>query len=290
MAAPCLVDAIPIAAARLDSATTVIETNALWRAWGMAHCVPCPAMGVRLDEAWRHLPAPVRQAWQNVCRTGHDRAQADYGLDTTDGSRRWYRLEICHLAGGGFVVLHSDVTAHRNAVAAAEREALVDPLTGLWNRRAIDRLLAERVPAATAAQPTLLALIDVDDFKLVNDRFGHVMGDRVLCELADRLVAAVRKGDEVGRIGGDEFVVLVNGVASLGQARELSERLRRAIERPIDLDGVALDVKASMGTTLLDGSQPDAVTALAIADRRMYRDKGLQCVPSPSLPRLAVAG
>ncbi|MCO4772558.1 MAG: diguanylate cyclase [Deltaproteobacteria bacterium] len=136
----------------------------------------------------------------------------------------------------------------RLANTRLEQLASHDPLTGLLNRRGLeDVLLAEQARGARIGGPPLAALLDLDDFKAVNDRFGHHVGDEVLRRVAARLCGAVRPSDHCARIGGDEFLVLFPG-ADLDRAEEMAERLREAVSAGSLLGGgEPLSLSASVG-------------------------------------------
>jgi diguanylate cyclase (GGDEF)-like protein len=189
------------------------------------------------------------------------------------------------------VVVRDVVT--RDALAASLRaEALHDSLTGLANRR----LLFDRIDQARrrlSRRPGLVALIyvDLDRFKAVNDRWGHVAGDHVLRRTAQRLEGAVRDGDTVARIGGDEFVVLVEGLESADDVDVLAERIVAACSAPIAWRGDVLDVGASVGVAVGDGAVGDADAFLGTADRAMYAAKSaggrrrvIAHAPAPGAP------
>ncbi|HEX6568988.1 MAG TPA: GGDEF domain-containing protein, partial [Acidimicrobiales bacterium] len=128
---------------------------------------------------------------------------------------------------------------------ALRRQALTDPLTGLGNRTAFERRLGD------AAGPVTIALLDLDDFKPVNDTHGHDTGDAVLRVVAERLRASVRDGDLAVRVGGDEFaIVFAPGTDRAGAALS-AERVVRAVQAPIGLDGslrVAVGVSYGLAT------------------------------------------
>jgi diguanylate cyclase (GGDEF)-like protein len=154
---------------------------------------------------------------------------------------------------------------------ALDRSARVDPLTGVMNRRGILELLQRELRAASAGgAPVSVALVDVDRFKHVNDHFGHAAGDTVLRLVAHALVANARAADDVGRLGGDELVLVLPGSDEVGAAL-VASRLRQVrvpIEAPGDGEVVTLSVGAA---TRRPGEGADAL--LARADHAMYLDK-----------------
>jgi diguanylate cyclase (GGDEF)-like protein/PAS domain S-box-containing protein len=149
-------------------------------------------------------------------------------------------------------------------------EALHDPLTGLANRTLLrDRLDHALARSAREGTPAGVLFVDLDEFKEVNDRFGHAAGDVVLAEVGRRLRAAVRPVDTVARLGGDEFVVVCEAVDE-DTALALGQRLDTAIRRPLEVGGVQQHLTASIGIAL--GSD-DADSILASADAALYQAK-----------------
>jgi diguanylate cyclase (GGDEF)-like protein len=202
-------------------------------------------------------------------------------LDSTNGT--WVngrRVRVHRLRGGDRVRLGTFVARY---VAAGDPEgrqladlALAsrrDALTALPNRRAFEEDLArEAARAARTAAPLSLVALDVDRFKAVNDERGHAAGDAVLRAVAARAAAAIRAGDLLARVGGEEFAILLPG-ADLARAAEAAERIRAALAAlPVEAAGHAVAITASFGcAALAPGEPPDAL--LARADARLYEAK-----------------
>jgi len=154
--------------------------------------------------------------------------------------------------------------------AKMRHDAVHDPLTGLANRTLLrDRLEQVRARVERDDADTGVLFVDLDDFKQVNDAFGHGTGDAVLVEFAARLRGAVRPADTVARVGGDEFVVVCDHLDDAAAAA-LAERIQEAISPPIAIDGGELAMSASIGIAV--GRDPYAL--LADADAAAYRAKG----------------
>ena len=151
--------------------------------------------------------------------------------------------------------------------------ALLEPLTGLYNRRYfLERMSVELAAARRHGLALSLLLLDVDHFKLVNDRLGHAAGDEALRMLARVLLGALRKEDVLARFGGEEFIVLARE-ATLAGAHALGERIRKAVERSrFSFDGAEVALTASVGVTVFGGEAADG-ELLETADRALYRAK-----------------
>ena len=161
----------------------------------------------------------------------------------------------------------------------ANQLASTDSLTHLANRRMIlDDL--KKIAASTYRHKNYGAVLimDLDGFKAVNDTHGHEVGDAVLIEISERLKSMQRTEDAIGRIGGDEFVILVHGLGDNEEiARkkilELAERIIRLVSEPISFNGINMQVGASIGIHLLGSENIDAETSLRKADEALYRAK-----------------
>ncbi|OCB17440.1 diguanylate cyclase [Mycobacterium malmoense] len=154
-----------------------------------------------------------------------------------------------------------------------ERLATFDTLTGLVNRaEAMDRLAAALEQPQPAGTHLGVLFCDVDQFKEINDTWGHGTGDLVLATLAARIQQSVRRGDTVGRTGGDEILVLLPGVGSIDEVTQIAQKIRCRAAEPIDVAGEALHATLSIGATLaVPGDSVDTITARA--DAAMYRAK-----------------
>src|SRR5271169_1382671 len=165
-------------------------------------------------------------------------------------------------------------------IAAGEEllyRATHDNLTGVVNRGVImDTLRKERARQAREGGSFGIVLMDLDHFKYVNDTYGHLAGDEVLRETAQRMTAHIRPYDSVGRYGGEEFLIVVP-FADGPRTQALAERIRRAIEaKPMLVNSIPISVTASLGVTASVNSSPrDAQEILRLADAALYRAKEL---------------
>ena len=152
--------------------------------------------------------------------------------------------------------------------------AFHDSLTGLPNRALLlDRLQQALNRSSRDLVPRAVLFIDLDRFKVINDSLGHKAGDELLKTVTGRLRASLRPGDTAARFGGDEFVVLLDGVADVGRAVRVGERITEALEAPIELAGRQVFVRASVGIALAEDSESRPEILLRNADVAMYEAK-----------------
>jgi diguanylate cyclase (GGDEF)-like protein len=167
-----------------------------------------------------------------------------------------------------------DITDRKETENRIQRLALEDPLTGLSNRRAFTETLKAAISRATRQNAsTALLLVDLDEFKPLNDALGHDQGDIVLQAVAERLKLGVRAGDFVCRLGGDEFGVIVDGIAAPGTAEAVADRIITEVQKPFALDGKPLKLNLSIGISVFprDGAEEQAL--YKNADLALYRAK-----------------
>jgi diguanylate cyclase (GGDEF)-like protein/PAS domain S-box-containing protein len=175
-----------------------------------------------------------------------------------------------------FVGVFNDVTVARHYERRLHHLAHHDPLTGLANRTLLQERLKQAIQFATRNKRAgALAFMDLDNFKHINDNLGHDVGDVVLRETAMRLRANMREDDTVARVGGDEFVLVINDQGSVEQVGDLLERIRRSVSVPILAGGTEVVPGTSIGVALFprDGGTVDKV--MRAADAAMYHAKSL---------------
>ena len=171
----------------------------------------------------------------------------------------------------GFVMMLRDVTEGKQYEEEIKHLAYHDALTGLPNRVLLsDRLAQTLVQANRNGSQGALLILDLDNFKDVNDALGHGMGDLLLRAVSDRLKQLVRKSDTVSRMGGDEFVLLLPKVVSLEGATLFARKLVKAFHHPFDCGGTTLQVTASIGIALFPEDGRDEETLLKKADIALY--------------------
>ncbi|MEI4233827.1 diguanylate cyclase domain-containing protein [Roseovarius sp. D22-M7] len=201
-------------------------------------------------------------------------AVRDFGLTGLDFAPTDLTTEMLYLVEAKSAAMaesHQLNLRLEDARIAAHEQALTDTLTGLKNRRALDHLLERQ---QQAGQPFALLHLDLDHFKEVNDAHGHAMGDHVLQEAARRMLAQVRAGDVIARVGGDEFVFVLPGAEMAPGVANAAARLIAGLEAPITCDGQVCHISASIGATLSCYYKvPDIAHMMADADRALYTAK-----------------
>ncbi len=218
-----------------------------------------PGCGRLSDVLERCNPSARAEITQAMARTIETGIPYDLEVDlaTMDGTPRRVRIigevEIDKGRTAALVGVIQDVTERRALEAMLRRSADTDPLTGLANRAAFDRALeAAMARAAEADTPLTLALIDLDDFKEVNDTHGHTAGDDVLRAVGQRLGELWLKGSMAARLGGDEFAVIVEDAELAADPGGVAVRIEEMLRVPVRSDGRRLPARGTVGAALLD--------------------------------------
>lgn len=210
-----------------------------------------------------------------------------------DGSLFWNSLRIAPVRDANGVLTHfvgvqTDVTRRVQNEEELARLAHYDWLTGLPNRKLLEDRISLGIERAKREKTEFsVAFIDLDNFKIFNDRIGHAAGDTVLVEVARRLAASVRAEDTVCRLGGDEFVIMFEGLGDSALLHEALNRLQHSLQEPIELAGKEYFVAASIGIVTYPRDGDSAQSLIQHADLAMYKAKadgrGVIRVYSPSL-------
>jgi len=187
------------------------------------------------------------------------------------GKGRWLRM-ICEPVGDDIAATFVDITDGKAKERQMESIATSDPLTGVLNRRGFERDAAQRLTDSADDATGALLFIDLNDFKQINDQFGHEIGDQLLTIASERLRRSLRSCDIIGRPGGDEFVALVPDVDD-EVADKLASRLTNALEEPYLIGREKLQCAASIGLALYPKNASTLTGLLREADQAMYRAK-----------------
>lgn len=219
--------------------------------------------------AARALTRPLQDMMHAIQRFSKDRSVSPLPLRRQD--------ELGQLARS-FQEMQQEIVEHLNQLNesrnALDHLAQHDPLTGLPNRRMFfERLQQAIANARRTHQPLALLFIDLDYFKEINDSHGHALGDEVLKAVARLLSSATREVDTVARLGGDEFVILFNVLEEPQDIQRIVHKLHERFQSPLRIDGLALNVRASIGVSRYPEDGDSAERLMQHADRAMYAAK-----------------
>lgn len=195
------------------------------------------------------------------------------------GDLFWNDLYVAPVRDDGGRITHyvgvlSDITDSRKYQLELERRATHDLLTGLANRGLLmDRIQLAVMQAKRRAQKVALLFIDLDGFKIINDGFGHAVGDQVLKLTGNRLAANIRQGDTAARLGGDEFVIVLNDQERIEEVSDAVQRIMEAVLRPIPIQQQEFTLTCSIGISVCPDDGDDPAELLKFADIAMYKAK-----------------
>jgi diguanylate cyclase (GGDEF)-like protein/PAS domain S-box-containing protein len=279
------VDALSANIAILDRSGTIVAVNRAWRDFadanppvsgnvceGANYLEVCAAAKGEGEENARAFAAGIRE----VLAGTREKFSLEYPCHSPF-ERRWFVGRVTCFSGNGtlrVVVAHEDITERKLSEEQILVMAYHDTLTGLPNRL----LLQDRLPQALAhagrnGQIVGVMYLDIDRFKKVNDTLGHQLGDQVLKGFAGRLEGCVRRSDTVARMGGDEFVIVIAGIAEPEGVTEVARKIIDVMKPPLRLPQREVQVTASIGVALYPRDGQDGETLLKHADLALYDAK-----------------
>lgn len=188
---------------------------------------------------------------------------------------RWIKVNILHATENSLVGFFEDYDMEmrqQKMIEEVNKQVMIDELTGLYRRDSFIKILTERNKTITPEKMGALILIDLDGFKEVNDQLGHALGDRALIDAAVSLKSVLRKDDLVGRLGGDEFLVYLEGIKDINGVKKCATKLNEVLTNTYEKDGKVVQVTASMGVVLYDKNIPFK-ELYERADEELYKVK-----------------
>lgn len=267
----------PIGIFQLDANGKLVYANDRW------HMITGTESG---DATWEKHENQIVKEDVDLYRSSWHRSRhkkqsvlVEYRYQAGEGGEKFFMENIAPLAAAsgmdGMIGTLADVTELKNAQKELEKLAFYDPLTGLPNRRFfIDLLGFGLAKAKRSVDKAAVLVLDIDNFKRVNDLLGHAGGDHLLQQQASRIRAAVREQDAVCRMGGDEFTIMLTPVKEISEITSLAKRVLDAINAPVVIDNHTIEVTASIGVALYptDGEKPEDL--MRTADMALYEAKG----------------
>lgn len=221
----------------------------------------------------------AREFLSRVVNKGQKQENMEYRVRRQDGAWVWHTANGAPLFDSdgtlvGMICIARDISERKETESRILHMAHHDALTDLPNRSLFfDRLQQALHLAARHQRKLALMFVDLDHFKPINDTYGHDVGDRVLQEAAQRMSKALRGSDAIGRIGGDEFAVLLSEIDSIRTAFEVLAKIRDAIHLPIQIGDLELQISCSIGVAIYPDHGTDAPSLFRHADLAMYRAK-----------------
>ena len=223
-----------------------------------------------------------QQMWKALYETGGWQGEIWNRRKSGEAFPEWLTISAVHDAKGrltNYVASLTDISERKDAEEKIQHLAFYDPLTNLPNRRLMRQRLEQALVVCRREQHyAALIFLDLDDFKNVNDLYGHQIGDGMLCQVAERLRHALRERDTVARFGGDEFVVLlegleVNATEAATQVEHIGRKLLQTLREPYLIKDQVFSSSASLGIVLFNDEQHTADELMQYADLSMYSAK-----------------
>jgi len=257
-----------------DSQGIIVEVNeAFSQITGYSHR---EAVGqhTRLLRSGRHDSEFYERMWDSIRDTGVWRGEIWNKRKNGEIYPELLTITRVDGSGGGYVAIFADISKIKENEEALQRLAHYDQLTGLPNRYLIDERLAHGLRRAGRRGSRLAVIfVDIDSFKNVNDSLGHSAGDKLLRVMAERLRNTLRDEDNIGRIGGDEFLIVLEDISSADDITAVAEKIIGALRVPVDIDGRMVSVSASLGISLHPEDGTSAAVLMRNADAAMYSAK-----------------
>ncbi|NVK01685.1 MAG: diguanylate cyclase [Oceanospirillaceae bacterium] len=233
----------------------------------------------RIEQWANELNRPVHEIREAAMEHLLQQLEKPGDFELNDGKNgRFFRVRATEFESHPEILLLEDTTVTHEYQRRLQQQAMIDDLTGLPNRRTLNISLKRWCASSRRdANPFAVMLIDLDGFKPINDQHGHATGDHVLATISERLQSRTRQNDLFGRLGGDEFLLLAEGVTNREESQQLCDQIQSIIREPIECTAAdrvfEVSVGASVGVALCPTHSTDAGELLLLADRAMYQVK-----------------
>lgn len=260
-----------------DAANQIISVNPAFTAitgYGPEEVI---GKNPRVLSSGKHSNEFYKQMWEGLLNTGNWAGEIQNRRKNGDIYTEWLSINVLKDENGTVnrhIAVFSDITEAKRAKETIERQASIDTLTGLPNRNLVmDRLGQMLAASRRGGRLFAVMFMDLDHFKAVNDALGHAAGDELLIRVAHRIRDALRECDSVGRMGGDEFIVLLNDIAHAEDIIPIANKILTEVSRPLVVAERTLQTAASIGITVYPMDGDSVETLLKNADSAMYEAK-----------------
>tara|TARA_R110000744_G_scaffold121309_2_gene225886 strand:- start:3188 stop:5305 length:2118 start_codon:yes stop_codon:yes gene_type:complete len=257
-----------------DASATITEVNDAFSRISGYTSEEVLGENAKILQSERHSPEFYAEMWQTLLKQGYWEGEIWNRRKNGEIYPEMRTISAVNNADGCveyYVSLCTDITAMKAHQNQLEHIAHYDLLTNLPNRVLLaDRLSHAMLQCSRHQQALAVLFLDLDGFKLINDNYGHNVGDELLIAVSVRMKAALREGDSLARIGGDEFVAVLADLSSVEDCEPVLERLLLAASEPITIGSVVLNVSASIGVTFYPQDNVDADQLMRHADQAMY--------------------
>lgn len=223
----------------------------------------------------------IQHIMDSICKTeaGPENAETIVApFEKNDGEKIWAEVKVIPIGDEdepNVQIVFRDVTEKKKYESQLEYFAYHDPLTGLKNRRRFSQMVKEAIKNSDQSKEKFaIVYLDMDDFKVINDTYGHDVGDQVLQKFAKRIQSTVRDQDIPCRVGGDEFLVLLRNIHDKEGVKQAVARMQRVFSKPYAINGHSLHLTCSIGTALFPEDGRDLRTLIHQADMALYAMKG----------------
>ncbi len=232
-------------------------------------------LGIRRSD--RHEDDFYENIWKCVNEKGDWSGEIWNRKKNGELSPEWHSISAIRDEHGNvvnYVGVFTDISVLKHSEEKLEHLANHDPLTGLANRTLLSDRLSNSIKRANRNRSRLAILyLDLDRFKKVNDTLGHIIGDSLLQETAERLRLNIRESDTIGRLGGDEFLIILEDYSSVNDIRVVSDKLRKALEQPFEIEGHKLFISVSIGVSLYPADGEEGMELIRNADSALFNAK-----------------
>ena len=231
----------------------------------------------KILKSGKHDKKFYQKLWKDLLTTGQFKGEVWNRKKSGEIYPEWLNISVVKDSSGNilnYVAIFSDITKMKKSNEKIEYLAHHDPLTNLPNRLLLKARLDQSINHTNNSQEVLaLFFIDIDNFKIINDSYGHSIGDKIINLVASRLQKNLRPNDTISRIGGDEFIIVIENVNQVKNVEKIANKILDDFKEPIKLQEYLFDVTVSMGISLFPNNSLSAEDLIKHADTAMYSAK-----------------